>query len=268
MAALYRALPDPDCDMLRKLLKSRAPVAPAAVPDGRRVYAVGDVHGCLPLLDSLIAAIDADNAARAPADTSLIFLGDLVDRGPDSAGVVERVRRLAAERPDVRLLLGNHEEVFLAALDGDAKALKLFTRIGGRETAISYGIGPSDYEAMDYPELAAELQAVVPAEHRLFLAGGGDMETVGDYIFVHAGVRPDRPLDQQRPADLRWIRESFLAHGARLDKVVVHGHTIADEVEFKPHRIGVDTGAFTSGRLSALGLEGEKTWALTAVSAV
>ncbi len=250
--------------MLRKLLKSRAPVPPATIPAGQRVYAIGDVHGCLDLLDQLLAAIDADDAARESAATTLIFLGDLVDRGPDSAGVMERVRRLCEQRSDVRLLLGNHEEVFLAALEGDAKALKLFTRIGGRETAISYGITPSDYEGMDYDELGSALSASVPPEHRALLANGADMETVGDYVFVHAGVRPERPLDQQRGVDLRWIRDSFLHHRSRLDKMVVHGHTIADEVEFKPHRIGVDTGAYLSGRLSAVGLEGDRSWVIAA----
>ena len=104
----------------------------------------------------------------------------------------------------------------------------------------------------------------VPPEHRALLANGADMETVGDYVFVHAGVRPERPLDQQRGVDLRWIRDSFLHHRSRLDKMVVHGHTIADEVEFKPHRIGVDTGAYLSGRLSAVGLEGDRSWVIAA----
>lgn len=252
--------------MLRKLLRTRAaPPPPAAVPDGQRVYAIGDVHGRLDLLNGLIAAIDADDAERGAAQTSLVFLGDLVDRGPDSAGVVERVHRLGGERADVRLLLGNHEEVFLAALEGDLNALRLFCRIGGRETAISYGIAPADYESMDYPALACALAAAVPDTHRALLAAGGDMEIIGDYAFVHAGVRPERLLEDQRGADLRWIREPFLDHRARLDKIVVHGHTVTDAVEFRPHRIGVDTGAYMTGRLSALGLESDRTWVICAM---
>ena len=248
--------------MIRKFLNSRAAAVPlpATIPPGQRVYAIGDVHGRLDLLDQLMAAIDADDSARGHAETVLVFLGDLVDRGPDSAGVVERVRRLADDRPGVRMLMGNHEEVFLAALDGDAKALRMFTRIGGRETALSYGIADADYEGMDYAELGEALAAAVPTAHRAFLARGGDMEIVGDYAFVHAGIRPERPIDQQRGADLRWIRDPFLDHRGRLDKTIVHGHTIADEVEFRQHRIGIDTGAYFSGRLTALALESDRSW--------
>jgi serine/threonine protein phosphatase 1 len=248
--------------MLRKFLKSRAAPArsAAAIPVGQRVYAIGDIHGRLDLLDTLLAAIDADDGAREDATTSLIFLGDFVDRGADSAGVVERVRQLVDERANVRWLIGNHEEIFLAAIDGDQQALRLFCRVGGRETAISYGIAAGDYEAMDYAELGDALAAVVPAAHRTFLSSGEDIVIVGGYAFVHAGVHPDRALDQQRTADLRWIRERFLDHPRPLEKMIVHGHTIADTVEFAPHRIGIDTGAYASGKLTALGLEGEQVW--------
>lgn len=243
--------------MFRKLLKPRVPASVPTIPPGQRVYAVGDVHGRLDLLDRLLAMIDADDRACAAAETTLIFLGDLVDRGPDSAGVVERVRQLDASGRDVRVVLGNHEEVFLAALDGDARALKLFCRIGGRETAISYGIGEQDYAGMDYDALGAALAAAVPADHRSFLARGSDMEIVGDYAFVHAGVSPSRPLDQQRGTDLRWIRDPFLGSRAPLEKVIVHGHTIVDDAEITDHRIGIDTGAYVTGRLTAVALEGE-----------
>lgn len=247
--------------MIRKFLNYRAAVPlPATIPTGQRVYAIGDIHGRLDLLDRLIARIDSDDAVRDPAETIVVFLGDLVDRGPNSSGVVERVRLLTGERPGVRMLMGNHEEVFLAALDGDARALRMFTRIGGRETALSYGIADADYEGMDYAELHEALAATVPAAHRAFLARGTDMEVVGDYAFVHAGVRPERPLDQQRVADLRWIRDPFLDYRGRLDKTIVHGHTIAEDVEFRPHRIGIDTGAYFSGRLTALALESDQCW--------
>ncbi|HEX8485613.1 metallophosphoesterase family protein [Sphingomonas sp.] len=250
--------------MLRKLLNIRAAPSsdPASIPEGQRVYAIGDVHGCLHLLDELLSAIDADDARRSPAQTAIVLLGDLVDRGPDSAGVVERVIRLRKERPDVRFLLGNHEEVFLAALDGDLQALRMFCRIGGRETALSYGITAAAYESMDYPELAAALAAAVPPEHRMFLEQGTEMEVIGDYAFVHAGIRPGVPLDQQRGSDLRWIRETFLDHRDVLEKMVVHGHSISDAVAFMPHRIGIDTGAYLTGRLTALGLQGSETWHL------
>lgn len=249
--------------MLARLLRSRrtAPVAAPAIPAGERIYAIGDVHGCLAELEVLLRAIEADEVAREPAATTLIFLGDLVDRGPASAQVVERVRRLAETRA-VRCLAGNHEEVFLDAMEGDAAALKLFCRIGGRETALSYGIGEAEYERADFAELAAALDRRVPVAHRAFLTSFEDMIEVGDYLFVHAGVNPATALAEQRPADLRWIRGRFLDHGRALEKMVVHGHTIAPEVEQRVHRIGVDTGAFDTGVLSALALEGDRRWVL------
>ncbi|KQR86219.1 metallophosphoesterase family protein [Sphingomonas sp. Leaf343] len=247
--------------MLLKFLKRATPVRSAPViPTGQRVYAIGDVHGRLDLLDRLLDTIEADDAGRSAAQTTYIFLGDLVDRGPDSAGVVERIRHLALAKSDVRLLSGNHEEIFLGAIGGDDKALRLFCRIGGRETAISYGIAAADYDVMDYAELAAALQRVVPEDHRLFLAAAADIEVIGGYAFVHAGVHPDRPLSEQRPSDLRWIRNPFLDHRNPLEKMIVHGHTVSPAIEFRPHRIGVDTGAYQSGRLSALGLEGDRSW--------
>lgn len=249
--------------MLAKLLKSRrSSVFRPTIPDGERVYAVGDIHGCMAELDRLLAMIDADDARRGGAKTSLIFLGDLVDRGPASADVVERVRRLKGELPDVRCLMGNHEEVFLHALTGDEKALRLFCRIGGRDTALSYGMGEAEYEQSDYEELAVALRRLVPATHRAFLESLEDSVTIGDYLFVHAGVRPERALDDQRTSDLRWIRDSFLDHDRPLGKMVVHGHTIADEVDRRAHRIGIDTGAFQTGRLTALALQGDAHWSI------
>lgn len=249
--------------MLAKLLNlRRSPARLPAIPAGQRVYAIGDIHGCLDQLDSLLAMIEADNVARGPATTTLIFLGDLVDRGPASAQVVQRVREVAGARGNVRCLLGNHEEIFLQVLAGDLGATKLFCRIGGRETALSYGLTAAVYERLDHRELQAALDERVPAADRAFLEACEDTIEIGDYLFVHAGVRPEVPLDEQRVADLRWIRDRFLAHDRPLEKMIVHGHTIADEVEVRPHRIGIDTGAFATGRLTALGLEGEARWEL------
>ncbi|HEX8414703.1 MAG TPA: metallophosphoesterase [Sphingomicrobium sp.] len=248
--------------MLRKFLRPRAVVPSPAIPSGQRVYAVGDVHGCSALLDSLLETISADDSVRGLAATTVIFLGDLVDRGPASSDVVQRVLQFARSGVDLRLLMGNHEEVFLAAIEGDEKALRLFCRIGGRETALSYGILPAEYDRMDYPEVAAALAMSVPATHRAFLASGLDMVVIGDYAFVHAGVHPKRPLDQQLGEDLRWIRGPFLDCRERLDKMIVHGHTISETVEFQRHRIGIDTGAYLTGKLSAVGLESDKAWTL------
>lgn len=252
--------------MLKKLLKARRASAPSAVtiPLGERVYAVGDVHGCDDLLGTLLTKIADDDAARGPAKTTIIFLGDLIDRGPASAAVIERLRLLAAERPDTRFLLGNHEEVFREALKGEPKALRMFCRIGGRETIMSYGVDAADYDRMDYEELYQAMRARVPAEHEAFLETFEDLIVVGDYIFVHAGIRPGTELSMQRSSDLRWIRNPFLDYDRPLEKMVVHGHTISEELDVQPHRIGVDTGAYQTGRLTALGLEGTLRWTVQA----
>lgn len=234
------------------------------IPDGQRVYAVGDIHGRLDLLNELIDGIEADDKMRGSAQTQIIFLGDLIDRGPDSAGVIDRLVDLAEARGNVRFILGNHEEVFLRSLDGDLESLRLFVRIGGRETMLSYGISERDYERTDYAELLALMQAHVPERHIAFLKGFEDRIEVGDYVFVHAGLRPGVAIEDQKRADMRWIRSSFLDSDAEFGKLVVHGHSISDEVIERPNRIGLDTGAFATGRLSALGLEGEERWFLAA----
>ncbi len=247
--------------MLRKFLKSREKPG-HSVPAGERVYAIGDLHGCDDLLAQLLDRIADDDSSRGPARTTLIFLGDLVDRGPASAQVVERLRLLALARPDTRFLKGNHEEIFLGAVEGEPKALRLFCRIGGRETVLSYGLDGDRYDRLDYEEFARELKQLVPRDHTEFLESFEDMIVIGDYVFVHAGIRPGVELEEQRSQDLRWIRDPFLDHDKPLGKMVVHGHTITPEIDRRPHRIGVDTGAYTSGQLSALGLEGSSSWTI------
>ncbi|WP_395392713.1 metallophosphoesterase family protein [Novosphingobium sp. BL-8A] len=255
--------------MLAKFFSRTAkPVAPVAcAPHGRRIYAIGDIHGRLDLLNGLLEQIFRNSTALGGPPAELIFLGDLIDRGPDSAGVIERLMSVKAERPETRFLLGNHEEVFLKVLGGDRKALRLFHRIGGAETVQSYGISPEVYAAADFDELAAMLEAAVPESHRVFLAGFEDLIAEGDYVFVHAGIRPGVPLENQNASDLRWIRDEFVspATGQQCGipgKVVVHGHTITEGVVEKPHRIGLDTGAYRSGILTAMGFENDQRWIL------
>lgn len=234
------------------------------IPAGQRVYAVGDIHGRLDLLDMLLAMVDSDECARGPAETQLVFLGDLVDRGPDSAGVIDRLIDLA-ERRRARFILGNHEEIFLRVLDGDVESLRLFVRIGGRETILSYGVTAQDFERASYPDLLATIQAAVPPSHIAFLEGFEDRIEIGDYAFVHAGMRPGIPMVGQRASDMRWIRNSFLDRDWEFGKMVVHGHSVSNDVVVRPTRIGIDTGAFSSGRLTALGLQEEERWFLTTV---
>ena len=247
--------------MLRKLFR-RPAAAPATIPKGRRIYAIGDIHGRLDLLDGLLAQIERDEAARGGPRGELILLGDLVDRGPQSAGVIDRLIALRDERPDTRLLTGNHEEVFLGALAGDERFLRLFNRIGGAETMESYGVSPEAYAAADFDELARMLEHIVPTAHHAFLQSFEDMVIAGDYVFVHAGIRPGVALAEQQPSDLRWIRNDFLGARGPFEKRVVHGHTIFDEVVDLPHRIGLDTGAYRSGILTAMGFEGGERWTL------
>jgi serine/threonine protein phosphatase 1 len=232
------------------------------VPEGERVYAVGDIHGRLDLLEALLTQIDEDDAGRDPARTSLIFLGDLIDRGPDSRGVVERLMQVAAGPRETHFLLGNHEEVFLRAVTGDPKAVKMLTRVGGRETVLSYGISIEDYQNCHYDELAEMLPRCVPAEHIAFVQSFEDWVEKGDYLFVHAGVRPGVAIAEQSTTDLRWIRDSFLDHRDYHDKMIIHGHSITGEVDVCRNRIGIDTGAYSTGRLTAIGLEGEERWFL------
>ena len=246
------------------LFRKRRPLeeTPRFLPDGKRIYAIGDIHGRIDLLDDLIARIDADDAARPPADVEWIVLGDLIDRGPNSAEVVERLLTLSETRGNIRFILGNHEEVFLQAMHGDLEALRLFARIGGRETIVSYGVSEHDFERSDYDELFDLLNARVPARHLAFLDAFERMIERGDYAFVHAGIRPGVALTSQSGSDLRWIRSSFLNHEGEFGAMVVHGHTISDDVEIRHNRIGIDTGAYASGRLTALGLEGGERWFL------
>ena len=237
--------------------------ASAEVPAGQRVYAVGDIHGRLDLFDALIAAIEADDAASGAAETTVILLGDLVDRGPDSAGVIARAREWQRRRP-VRILAGNHEEMFLASFDRP-ETLKHFLRFGGKETVLSYGIDEREYRKASVEEVQAMMHAHVPAEDRAFLESFEDMVAIGDYLFVHAGIAPGVALEEQTKDNLRWIREPFLSHSEPHEAVVVHGHTIRQEPEDRGNRIGIDTGAYTFGRLTALVLEGTERRYLQAV---
>jgi len=239
---------------LKKLLRAQPERRSAAIPAGQRVYAVGDVHGRADLFTRLAAAIDADDAAREPAETTVILLGDLIDRGPDSAGVIAAARAWG-ERRRVRYIGGNHEELLLKALD-DVDYLRVFLRYGGRETLLSYPLCPREYQVAEFDQVQAMMAAAIPAEDIAFVSAFEDAVRIGDYLFVHAGVMPGIDLDQQQTGNLRWIREPFLSYPGDHGAVVIHGHTITDDVEVRPNRIGIDTGAYYSGRLTALALEG------------
>ena len=224
---------------------------------------IGDIHGRLDLFDALIEAIEADDAAQAPAQTTVVLLGDLIDRGPESSGVIERAQAWGKTRK-LRYIAGNHEEMFLESFE-DREMLRHFVKHGGRETILSYGIKRKHYNELTIKELQGQLADLVPLHHREFLAGFEDMVIAGDYVFVHAGLNPKRALEDQKQSDLRWIRERFLKHTEPFSHVVVHGHTIFEDIERTDHRIGIDTGAFRTGRLTALVLEGETRRTLQAI---
>ncbi|KAB0682611.1 metallophosphoesterase family protein [Aureimonas leprariae] len=212
------------------------------------VYAVGDVHGCADLLDALLERIETDRARRPDAEILEIYLGDYIDRGADSAGVIRRLRARGAERSIV-CLLGNHEAMLLDVLTGNLDASHWLDN-GGDATLASYGIPPPLFGSSDPSPFGR-----FPAADLGFLQSLRLTHRHGPYFFVHAGVRPGVPLDRQDPQDLVWIRDDFLDYDDPLGAVVVHGHTPIEEPEFRPSRINIDTGAVFTGRLTCLRID-------------
>ena len=233
-------------------------VAPAAVPAGRRVYAVGDIHGRRDLLEALHDRILEDAADHAGSRFVVVYLGDYVDRGMQSREVVDLLLDEPLQGFETIHLKGNHEAFLLGFLEEPADGAGwLFN--GGLQTLASYGLKPSATATAGdgLPKLQAELLAALPERHLDFYAALKMWHVEGDYAFVHAGIRPGTPLESQTEQDLLWIRESFLDSRADHGKVVVHGHTITWEPEVRVNRIGIDTGAFASGVLTCLVLDGE-----------
>jgi serine/threonine protein phosphatase 1 len=252
--------------MFRRFFSS--PRSAARGQAGWRAYVIGDVHGCLDLLDTLLADIAADHARRPEAKGLVVVLGDLIDRGPDSAGVIARLRDF--DLPGFKLvgLAGNHEEVLLKILAGDPKEIGGWLRFGGAETLRSYGADPKAIEVLSPEAAQRRIAEIIPPGDRKFLEQLGDSLRLGDYLLVHAGIRPGVPLDQQTLRDLRWIREPFLTDTRDHGVVVVHGHTISEAVEEVGSRIGIDTGAYATGRLTALGIEGDRRWLIDTLEGV
>ena len=234
-----------------------------SAPAGERIYAIGDVHGRADLLDALLDRIEEDSAARGEsADVIVLLLGDLVDRGPESARAVETARSWSRGFAKLEALLGNHEATMLTVLRGHDDWLDSWLAFGGRQTLVSYGVPSGLLSIGTSDEIIAAAQHVVPEAHLAWFERLPHQLRHGDYLFVHAGIRPGVDFDAQQPRDMLWIREEFLNSTADHGAVVVHGHSIAPEIEDKPNRIGIDTGAFMTDRLSAVGLEGEARWFL------
>jgi serine/threonine protein phosphatase 1 len=227
------------------------------VPDDVLLYAVGDIHGRRDLLQRLLEKIEADAGHSADMKKILVFLGDYVDRGQDSRSVIDIVSSPIPPFETV-CLKGNHESVLLEFLD-DPEVWEDFRRFGGLETLSSYGVDHGLLAGAETPheEIRDAFLAVFPKSHYDFLRGLKCSYECGDYYFVHAGVRPGIPLERQVEADQLWIREEFFSAGNAFDgHVIVHGHTPRPNPEKHPFRIGIDTGAYLSGRLTAAKFSG------------
>ncbi len=227
-------------------------LAPATLPPGRRVYAVGDIHGCDRQLAALHAAIAADLAERPIASPLLVHIGDYLDRGPDCAGVLARLAA-GPRLPGIETvnLRGNHEAMALAVLNGgDDESAALWQLNGAAATLAGWDI--------DIDSPPSSWSRHVPAAQLRFLNGLAWSHREGGYFFAHAGVRPGVPLGAQDPADLLWIREPFLSYAGDLGAVIVHGHTPGHKVVVKPNRIGIDTGAVYGGPLTSVILEADR----------
>ena len=256
------------------VLEDVAPTLPphriSHAPAGECLYAIGDIHGRCDLLEQLIVQIEED-AKSLPSGTipTIIFLGDYIDRGLQSRAVIDFLLSDRLENFNTVFLMGNHEEALLRFLD-DASFGKQWTRYGGAETLYSYGFSPpntraslASHEAMAAAAKAWEkvwtgFRQAIPPEHVDFFRSLNAFHVAGDYVFVHAGMRPNVPLQEQTQRDMLWIRDEFLDDHQPFDHVVVHGHTPTEDVHWDNRRIGVDTGAFISGKLTAVKLKDEQ----------
>ena len=228
-----------------------------AVPAGTRVYAVGDVHGEARALSRLLGRIREDAEDAGETRRVLVLLGDYVDRGADSRRVIDLLLNDPAPGFETRFIRGNHDAWLLAFLDNPAVGFE-WLNAGGGATLLSYGVSapPGPRTPARMASLRDDLERLLPPRHRRFLEALLPYHIEGDYAFVHAAVRHGVPIDQQREADLLWGRKEFLASRHDHGVVVVHGHFVVDEPDVRPNRIGIDTGAFATGRLTCLVLEG------------
>lgn len=227
-------------------------------PSGKsdeRAYAIGDIHGCLEETLSLLQQIKTDNDYRDDTKTHLVFLGDLVDRGPNSRGVIELLMDFPYDFARPLFVMGNHEEMMVRGLMGEPDLLPKWLEYGGFACAESYGVSRSQLLGQDTAAIEFILRSAIPRKHVEFLSGFLDYVQFGDFLFTHAGIRPGVKLADQTSRELRWIRDPFLEYEGDHGLVVVHGHTITEDVEVKRNRIGIDTGAYNTGRLSAICIE-------------
>jgi serine/threonine protein phosphatase 1 len=244
-------------NLVRKLLAKRKKRSPPRLPDGVRIYAIGDVHGRADLLDRVLSRIDAHMIAYPAVRPIHVLVGDYIDRGPASREVIELLTNCEQGREMV-FIKGNHESSLLDFLRNPA-VFQDWSKMGGIETLMSYGLKPTvNADATTQMDLSIALNSALPTTHRHFLDGLVPSFTCGGFFITHAGVRPGIPLKEQREEDLMWIRDDFLLHEEDFGKIVVHGHTPVRELDIRPNRINIDTGAYATGRLTCLIIEGDK----------
>lgn len=245
--------------MLGRFFRSDpATIPPASGPAGERLYAVGDIHGRLDLLDQLLQRIVEDLEQTPPHMARLVFLGDYIDRGPESAGVINRLVQLATSKVTTHFLMGNHEEMLMRVLAGEPWITYEWLRSGGDMCAMSYGLSQSDIMTMEDSQIAALLRQALPEAHLDFFERLSASITFGDFLLVHAGIRPGVSITDQCQIDMRWIRRPFLTDKRYHGVLVVHGHTVTKRVDYRHNRIGIDTGAYHTGVLTALVVETTK----------
>ncbi|MCK1368253.1 metallophosphoesterase [Bradyrhizobium sp. 62] len=242
------------------LARSHPPIHKPKLPDGVRIYAISDVHGCSHLLQQMLRVIDADLAQSRPHHAIEVFMGDYIDRGPDPRStldiLIERGRR-----GNTVFLKGNHE-AFLMRLLEDPSALAGWLDVGGAQTLMSYGLAPPDLKRDEPASILRDLIQAMPIEHLKFLENLRLSFTCGDFFFVHAGVRPGIPLAAQTERDLLWIREEFLRSEKQFGKYIVHGHTPVRRAELLTNRANIDTGAYATGNLTLMSIQGSRMLAV------
>ena len=229
--------------------------AAARLPDGLRIYAIGDIHGRADLLESLLLQIDEDCRLHPSRRPIVVFIGDYIDRGPASREVLDLL--LGYEQTKETIFLRGNHETFVHRFLSEPAVLDEWRLCGGLETLVSYGLKPSINPGVaEQRQLAKALAKSIPRSHLEFLDSLDLSFNCGDFLFVHAGIRPGVPIRKQSEEDLLWIREEFLCCKRRFEKFVVHGHTPVHATDIRSNRINIDTGAFATGRLTCIVIEG------------
>jgi serine/threonine protein phosphatase 1 len=244
-----------------KSSRSKSSAAKPRLPDGIRIYALTDIHGCTDLLRAMFAVIDRDLVTIGRRRAIHVFMGDYIDRGPDSSGTIDLLVERARKHETI-FLKGNHE-VFLFEVLKNPEMLQNWRQYGGLQTLSSYGVQPPlNPTVQEQKQLIDQLSHAIPLHHRMFFEQLRPSFVCGDFFFVHAGIRPGLPLASQREEDLLWIRDEFLFSERKHEKYIVHGHTPVREPDIRVNRANIDTGAYATGNLTLLTIEGNRLLAL------